>query len=369
MKIQYRVDKRGLIVGALVILLGCGGLVLTNPQPAGESSLYIDASGSTGSDYVNKYIPSVSSALPLLVGKRVYLARVGGRNEVLFDNRITSEDVKDLQTMLVSSKPFPSDVKGSPITAQSLSSLNWFQGGGRRVVVIWTDGLEDDVKDQKVNLKKGSARGVTALILFPRVNNPLVAEAWRAAGAEVEVLHSSEEAEAVLSRCLTGTTSMLQAAHQACWWILIVGLITVLCSMITLEERKAKPVEELPEVQPEILRPSRVVLTAQVNDDPRLKARKTMVCGNGGMVVAREGSHGADLVVPVRMLGPAAEMALSIHPIDVRRVEVRNRGRVPIVAGSRSLSPEESAEVPGTSRLRLAPRVNLNLQMNIAEEL
>lgn len=364
-------------VVATLVLCTAVALVaaLSAPQPPGTTVFELDASNSVGLDYTNLYIPHLLEVLPDLVGRQVAIVRVGGLQEILFEGILQELDLEWLRPQLLASLPFDPQVKGSPISQESVGQAVWLaQQGKGGLLVVMTDGIEQPLGPFEAT--PASATAVHALVLFARSDNPYVMEALKMAGASVTVEAEPAQAARALDTAITGVPAALRWL-RARWLLLLV--LAIVCLRLSLRG-VAQPPEvvvspaPLPDpyplpVEEEILPPAVVNLTVSVEGESSLFTRRRLTCGAGqGLIVARAGAPRADLRLPLRLLEQSTEVAVRLAPLDLEHVRVSNVGRTWIVAGRRRLEPGGEVDIRIDDDVRVSPDATLSLDVEMEED-
>lgn len=364
------------------ITLACVAMALylaTIARAADVVNAKMDASMSTGLDYPNFYVPLTAQLSGRVIGKRLFVGRFGGKDEVLFEGMLAAEQAAELKSVVLQTSHFPADVKGSPISLETVGQVEWLrsQPGSRKILILLTDGIEQAPPNLRL-LPPGSAKGITALILFPRMPAPKAAEVLRLAGATVTVARTPAEAAAALGLALSGTTPARRAANTAALGLFGVGLLVALLGVIRVsriqheEPAVQQSPVETPREEPKrlpVLRPLQVLLTARagrVGEEPELKAERRLTVKQGGLIIARGPAEDADLELPVDMLGEATEVLIELQPESLSRVRVTNLGSAVVITRRGPLGLGQAAVVPAGDGLMLGPEVEVTLELKAA---
>jgi len=317
----------------------------------------------------------VSDLLTAFIGKPVRVVRFGGKRESVCQGRLSAEDADGLREYLLSTVPFPPEVTGTPITVEAMEQVRWLrdQQGARKALIMATDGVEQDPTPARLRVQKGFAAGITAVIAFPRLAHPKVAEVLRFAGAEVVIAQTPEQVQRALRRIVWGATPSQQPLRYLGLLLLALGLAVLPLSVRLQRPEPMEPVEPLEPVEPTEegidLPPAEVWVDAQIVGHPHLRARKRLRCGAGRLVIARQGVN-ADLALPYSLLGPLTEAAVAVYPEAMHCFRVRNFGRVPIVVNNQQAVPAgQAAEVHSLNGLELAftPKLRVTVKTRTTE--
>jgi hypothetical protein len=384
-RLPFSLNEKVLGAAAAALVLGLVLVLGSQGRPLGAAAALTDATISGGDDYPNLYVPTQSTATAQMVGKRVLMARFGSGRDVIYQGTLTPADAFEARRYLLSTTHMAGREAGSPITAEAFQAVGWLksQPGGRKGLLLFTDGLEQKTGAGRLPAP-GWASGIEVLILFPRLAWPKVAEALRLSGARVRVVRDPAAAAVAIENMLTGTTPLQRWLRLPGWGLAALGCLLLPLSVRRRPEEVTGPSEPIrgPIGEPwaGILPPLPVVLTAQVESPagPSLGVRKQMPClqrelcpagrglpplhGNGpGLLIAREGARGADLSLPLDLLGEATEVVAEVWPAGRSQVLVVNRGQVPLVVGEQCLDPGQGVEAPVDAVISLGPAARLRL--------
>ena len=219
-----------LVLAVAFVILGFGAMMMSKPElPPAAITTAKDATASTGSDYANLYVTDVANVISASVGKETVLriVRFGGMNiEVWHDARVTREAAEELLLKVLTSEAYPNDIKGSPITmvgVQEAIQLAQRQVAGKKVLLIYTDGLEDGQMLMQLPTNPDAAKGVLVLILYSREADTRVGKTLKALGADVKVIQEPAAVKRELTQLLTGMTPLKRTLRSTGWTLPLSG--------------------------------------------------------------------------------------------------------------------------------------------------
>jgi len=351
------------VVGMVLMAVAAVLLLLTRPTPADAVAVLIDASHSVGADYRNKYLPTITSLLPGLIGKRLLIVRFGGIWEEIFRGCLQEEDVRALQKWLLGTELFPSHIIGSPISSATLAGVQWLvqQEGKRKVLLLFTDGMEQEgrvIQTQRVPRIEGN---LIVVFCFPRTPNPISAEMARLTGASVRVAADQSTVQRYIEQLVLGIHPHHAVSKAVALSFALVGLAFIVLTLAPLL-RKKQPVQEgaTQEEAPPTLPSLDAEVVAQVIGQPHLRARRRLRRGDR-FIIARQGVPDADLVLPLTLLGRFADFGIACLLEDGLTLRVHNFGRVPCIVGSLPLRPKETQQVDEASFVVRLPATDVEI--------
>lgn len=360
------------------IITAAGGLLMyaSRPRVADVVVVAIDASGSVGLDYSNRYIPEVSRLIDRLPENTLSrITRFGGQRELLFEGKLKPVVGAQLRNYLLSTSLFPLWVKGSPLSSEFTDQLTWLkqQRGRRKVLVLFTDGIEQG--ENRPQLSHG-APDTTILICYSRVPHPKVAELARLAGARVVVAQAPQAVQQAIEAEVFGRTMLTRVAPWLSALLAALGLAVITLAIVGwVRQRQVTPQPESlslpgahPLPQPLQLPTKRVEVIAQLVGYPAVSCRRMLRCnGIDQLIIARADMPGADLRLPPSLLGNLADVGLAIRisegSLGMLRFHATNFGQVPIVVNGKVLHPGQGEHIPSQAELtlRLSPRHQIQL--------
>jgi hypothetical protein len=373
-----------LMVPSLVMML-VGAVIAYHfrPTPPGAVAIEVDATASNGDALANMYTTLICRNLPAMTGKDVRVVFFAGPYRQQFypvgrSYTLRAEEVPALRDRLLGSTVYPSSVHGSPITASAIEALRWLQarpgGSGSKVLIMCTDGIEQDWRVFTPAHIGRLGRGVSVVILCPSNRHPRIAEVLRASGAKVEVATSVEAADQAIAQILSGATALNRGLH---WSGIILAVLSLLLGSSAVWQLARRPpiVEEAPlvptaaaPVSP-LPPPIEVMLDAELQGFERpLRCCRRVRCNTDAITIAPPvNGRSPDLTLPVTHETWA--ICLEVAAVNPEALRVRNRGQVPVVVVDEVLQPHQEkivrlrgdavAEILLSSRLSLQVRLTL----------
>jgi hypothetical protein len=356
-----------LIAGLVLVVAAIWLMLLAKPKPADAVAIFLDASHSVGVDYRNRYIPVVTLLLPHLVDKNLRIVRFGGVWHEIFQGRPRQEDVNALREFLLKTDVFPAHVVGSPISSATLEGISWLsqQRGRRRVLLVFTDGVEQEDQTAQSQRVPRIGENLTVIFCFTRMSNPVSAEVAKLTGASVKIATDESTVQRYINQLVFDVHPHHMVGRAVAVCLAAVGLVLVCLALIPLlrEKRPAQDTDETGAAQEEVL-PTLpaldVEVTAQVVGQPHLRARRLLRRGDR-FIIARQGVPDADLVLPLTLLGRFADFGIICQLEDGLTLRVHNFGRVPCIIGSLPLHPRETQQVDEASFLVRIPATDVEI--------
>lgn len=369
--------KRTIVIFGTVLILLSGVLYFApRPQQADTVALLLDASGSVGLDYANRYVPVASKLIgSLSPGTRLNVVRFGGRREVVYDGNLQPDIAVRLQQYLLSTGLFPPTVRGSPITVEAANQLTWLQqqSGRRKVLVMFTDGIEQDTRTVQLPANKLLN---TTVICCSKTSSPKVAEYARLAGARVIVAQTPQAVHKALATEVLGQTPLTRLSPWLSMFCLLAGLTCLAVGFYHSRSRHAEsaqaeeftPISSPATAQPRLELPTkRVEVMVQLVGHPQIRCQRVLRCnGIDRLIIARSDMPDADLRLPPELLGNAADVGVMLQIQEgqggLLMFHIKNFGKVPIVA-NKPVMPNAEVVIPSTGELRLmlGPRASLQI--------
>jgi hypothetical protein len=379
-----------LMVASLVMML-VGAVIAYHfrPTPPGAVAIEVDATASNGDALANMYTPLICRNLPAMTGKDVQVVFFAGPYRQQFypvgrSYTLRAEEVPALRDRLLGSTVYPSSVRGSPITASAIEALRWLQarpgGSGSKVLIMCTDGIEQDWRVFTPAHIGRLGRGVSVVILCPSNRHPRIAEVLRASGAKVEVATSVEAADQAIAQILSGTSALNRGLH---WSGIVLAVLSLLLGSSAVWQLARRPQKEFTEQRvPEATRqtpaPSSpelpdVILEAELqgNSVTSARCRRRLRCG--GMetvwVAPASGGRSPDVALPVSHETWGIDLRLGVE--DPEHMVLTNRGRTPVVVGQQIINPDQVVRVRapyGACRILLSPKLWMQVRLTFPEE-
>jgi len=373
-----------LCVGVLSVACGALGAALvlaSRPTPPGAVAIEVDATASNGDALANMYTILICRNLPAMTGKDVRVVFFAGPYRQQFypvgrSYTLRAEEVPALRDRLLGSTLYPSSVRGSPITASAIEALRWLQarpgGSGSKVLIMCTDGIEQDWRVFTPAHIGRLGRGVSVVILCPRNRHPRIAEVLRASGAKVEVATSVEAADQAIAQILSGTSALNRGLH---WLGIVLAVLSLLLGSLAVWQLARRPpiVEEAPlvptaaaPVSP-LPPPIEVILDAELQGFTRpLRCRRRVRCSTDAITIAPAvNGRSPDLTLPVTHETWA--ICLEVAAVNPEALRVRNRGQVPVVVVDEVLKPhqEKIVRLRGDAVAEILLSSGLSLQVRL----
>jgi hypothetical protein len=370
------------MVASLVMML-VGAVIAYHfrPTPPGAVAIEVDATASNGDALANMYTPLICRNLPAMTGKDVQVVFFAGPYRQQFypvgrSYTLRAEEVPALRDRLLGSTLYPSSVRGSPITASAIEALRWLQarpgGSGSKVLIMCTDGIEQDWRVFTPAHIGRLGRGVSVVILCPGNRHPRIAEVLRASGAKVEVATSVEAADQAIAQILSGTSALNRGLH---WLGIVLAVLSLLLGSLAVWQLARRPpiVEEAPlvptaaaPVSP-LPPPIEVILDAELQGFTRpLCCRRRVRCGTDAITIAPAANgRTPDLSLPLNR--DTWAICLEIAAISPEALRVSNRGQVPVVVVDEVLKPhqEKIVRLRGDAVAEILLSSGLSLQVRL----
>lgn len=391
-----RISAKTLALGALVALIAAAAMYQwSRPQMPTAVAISIDASGSTGDDYTARYVPTAAWVIGQLPSNcRICVTRFGGVRQVVMAGALTPESAQQLRSFLMSTTPFPPDIKGSPISTEAALQLEWLaQQGGRGVLILFTDGEEQHVREA-LSRPSSQLGDTTVIICYPRMPNPRVAESVRQMGAQVIIARTPDQVHRVIQSAVLGNDFWRRLAFYSSFAALLFGLASLGGAFLSWRRSKQEsPLPaELAEPRPVPLKESgddilklptkRVILKAELEGHPLLSAQRVLQCNDldrfivacSRRVTTLSGrTVEADLHIPPKLLGPsAADLGITIQlqpsVSGWFRLRITNFGHAPILTNGRVISPNDSLLIPTQGELVIDISRNRRILISIAPQ-